>query len=81
MMITIGNFLFHQKQTVKHTMKRNPGLCFVNSYDTVLLKTWEANLDIQPVHNYYKTLIYMAAYFSKSKSESGAAKVISGSLF
>ena len=50
-------------------MKKSAGLCFVNNYNPVLLKAWEANLDIQPVHNYFKALTYMTAYFSKSESE------------
>ena len=50
-------------------MKKSAGSCFVNNYNPVLLKAWEANLDIQPVHNYFKALTYMTAYFSKSESE------------
>ena len=50
-------------------LKRSTGSCFVNNYNPVLLKAWEANLDIQPVHNYFKALTYMTAYFSKSESE------------
>ena len=44
-------------------LKRSTGSCFVNNYNPVLLKAWEANLDIQPVHNYFKALTYMTAYF------------------
>ena len=44
-------------------LKRSTGLCFVNNYNPVLLNTWKANLDIQPVHNYFKALTKMAAYF------------------
>ena len=50
-------------------LKRSTGSCFVNNQNPVLLKAWEANLDIQPVHNYFKALTYMTAYFSKSESE------------
>ena len=50
-------------------MKRSTGLCFVDNYNSVLLKAWEANLDIQPVHNYFKALTYMKAYLSNSESE------------
>ena len=35
-----------------------------------MLKTWQANLDLQPVHNYYKALSCMASLFSKSVSQS-----------
>ena len=31
---------------------------------------WEANLDIQPVLDYYKAVSYMCAYLSKSEDES-----------
>ena len=48
-------------------LKRSTG--FVNNYDPILLKAWETNVDIQPVHNYFKVLTYMTAYFSKSESE------------
>ena len=50
-------------------LKRSTGSCFVNNYNPVLLKAWEANLDIQPVHNYFKALTYMTAYFSKPEIE------------
>ena len=30
---------------------------------------WEANMDMQPVFNQYKTVAYMRAYLSKSESE------------
>ena len=50
-------------------LKRSTESCFVNIYNPVLLKEWEANLDIQPEHNYFKALTYMTAYFSKSESE------------
>ena len=38
-----------------------------------MLKAWQANLKLQPVHNYYKSLSYMASYFSKSESQSSEA--------
>ena len=60
-------------------LKSCPGSCIINNYNSVLLKTKEANLDIQPVHNYYKALTYMTAYFSKSESEvSEALKLAAG---
>ena len=50
-------------------MKRSPASYFVNKYDPVLLTAWEANLNIQSVHNYYKALTFITVYFSKSASE------------
>ena len=42
----------------------------------MLLKVWQANIDLQPVYKYYKAVVfYMTAYFSKSEnSTSGAMK-------
>ena len=34
---------------------------------------WEANLDIQPVFNYYKAVAYMCVSVSKSESECSLA--------
>ena len=43
-------------------LKKSTGLVFVVvNYNPVLLKAWEANLDIQPVYNYFKALIYITA--------------------
>ena len=41
----------------------------MSNYNPVLLKAWEANLNIQSVHNYHNALTYMTVCFSKSKSE------------
>ncbi|XP_066925712.1 uncharacterized protein [Clytia hemisphaerica] len=50
-------------------LKRNTNACFVNNYFTEGLKAWQANLDIQPVFNYYKAATYMCAYLSKTEDE------------
>ena len=34
---------------------------------------WEANLDVQPVLDYYKAVSYMCSYLSKSGDESSEA--------
>lgn len=34
---------------------------------------WQANMDIQPVMNFYKSVSYMCACFSKSEYESTEA--------
>ena len=54
-------------------LKRPPNSCFVNNYNKVCLGAWEANIDIQPVFNYYKAVSYMCSYFSKSETESSLA--------
>ncbi|XP_066928370.1 uncharacterized protein [Clytia hemisphaerica] len=50
-------------------LKRDSNACFVNNYFTEGLKAWQANLDIQPVFNYYKAVTYMCAYLSKTEDE------------
>ena len=34
---------------------------------------WEANMDIQPVFNEYKAVMYMYSYFSKSEDQCSAS--------
>ena len=53
--------------------KRDPKSCFINKYFEDGLTAWEANLDIQPVLDYYKAFSYMCAYLSKSEDESSEA--------
>ena len=59
--ISIGNdFKLH--------LKRDTNSCFINTHNPVLLKAWKANIDLQPVYNYYKAVSYITAYFSKSEN-------------
>jgi len=53
--------------------KRSPNSCFTNNYFKEGLLAWEANIDIQPVLDYYKAVAYMCAYLSKSEDESSEA--------
>ena len=53
--------------------KREADSCFVNNYSPVLLKAWQANIDLQPVFSYYERISYMTAWFSKSESETSEA--------
>ena len=39
----------------------------------MLLKAWQANIDLQPVYNYYKAVSYLTAYFSKSENSTSEA--------
>ena len=54
-------------------LKRAPDSCFINNYFKDGLLAWEANLDIQPVLDYYKAVSYMCAYLSKAEDESSEA--------
>ena len=40
-------------------LKRTTDSCFVNNYFDIGLLAWEANIDIQPVFNYYKAITYV----------------------
>ena len=54
-------------------LRRPPNSCFINNYFAIGLEAWEANLDIQPVFNYFKAISYMCSYFSKCETESSVA--------
>ena len=54
-------------------LKRDTRSCFVNNYNLFLLKAWLANIDLQPVTNYYKAVAYMTEYFSKSEHQTSEA--------
>ena len=54
-------------------LQRPPNSYFINNYFDLGLRAWEANLDIQPVFNYFKAISYMCSYFSKSETESSVA--------
>ena len=43
--------------------------CFINNYNPVVWKAWQASIGLQPVYNHYKAVSYMTAYFSKSTLE------------
>ena len=34
-------------------LKRETNSCFINNYNPVRLKAWQASIDLQPVYNYY----------------------------
>ena len=53
--------------------KRSTAACFVNNYFEEGLRSWEANIDIQPVLDYHRAVSYMCAYISKSEDESTEA--------
>ena len=47
--------------------------CFVNNYFDIGLLAWEANIEIQPVFNYYKAVTYICSYLSKEEDECSQA--------
>ena len=50
-------------------LRRPANSCFIKNYNPVILTAWQANMDIQPVYNYYRAVSYMCSYFSKSETE------------
>lgn len=76
-MTIIGPLLISSDNGYKSYSKRDTNFCFVKNYNSVILKTWLMNIDLQPVYNYHRTLSYMTVYFSKSEnSKSEAMKQI-----
>ncbi|MES9883788.1 MAG: hypothetical protein ABW185_23290 [Sedimenticola sp.] len=52
-------------------LKRKPCEVSINSYNSVLIKAWEANIDAQFVTNVYQCVMYVASYISKSEKTLG----------
>ncbi|XP_061170416.1 uncharacterized protein LOC133179738 [Saccostrea echinata] len=50
---------------------RNPSDVYINNYNPTLLKTWQANMDIQFVSNPYACIQYIVAYITKDEREMG----------
>ena len=50
-------------------LKRQPNSCFFNNYFDVGLKSWQADMDIQPVFNEYKAVTYMWQYLFKIEDQ------------
>ena len=48
-------FSISQDEDLELHLKRKPNSHFVNSYFDIGLKAWQANMDIQPVFNEYKS--------------------------
>jgi len=50
-------------------LKRHPKECWVNAYNSDLLRAWNANMDIQFVIDDYSCLAFMMSYVSKPEHE------------
>ena len=57
------------KQTI--VLQRNPNEIWTNQYNPCLLKSWDANLDIQYVLDPFSCIVYIISYISKSEREMG----------
>ena len=54
-------------------LKRSPDSCFINNYSPTVFTAWQANIDIQPVFDYYKCVTYLCSYMSKGETECSEA--------
>ena len=54
-----------QKSTV--VMQRKPSECWINAYNDTLLRSWNANIDIQYCLNPYSVIMYIISYITKSE--------------
>ena len=54
-------------------LKRPLDSCFINNYFIAWLKGFAANVDLQPVFNYYKCITYVCSYFTKDENECSQA--------
>ncbi|VDI58301.1 Hypothetical predicted protein [Mytilus galloprovincialis] len=52
-------------------LKRNITECFINNYNPISMKAWQANLDLQYATNVYACIIYVASYISKPEKTVG----------
>lgn len=53
--------------STKVFLQRSPSETRINSYNTILLKCWEANMDIQFVLDPYACVSYIVSYISKGQ--------------
>ena len=52
-------------------LKRNPREMWTNQYNPCLLKSWNANMDIQYILDPFSCIVYIVSYISKSEREMG----------
>ena len=60
-----NDFQLHQRQPTNS--------CCVNNYFDIGLLTWDANIDIRPVFDYYKAITCMCSCLSKQEDECSQA--------
>lgn len=49
-------------------LKRNPNEVRINPYNDILLKSWQANMDIQFILDAYACATYIVSYISKGQT-------------
>ena len=56
-----SDFLLHFKRPIDG--------CFINNYFVEGIKGFGANVDLQPVFNHYKCIMYVCSYFTKDETK------------
>ena len=54
-------------------LKRNVDSIYINNFNKILLKCFEANIDISPVIDAYACVFYLVSYFAKEETASSEA--------
>lgn len=68
--MTFDSYILAVRSSLKSAkvfLQRNVSEIRINSYNEVLLRAWEANIDIQFVHDGYAYAAYVVSYISKSQ--------------
>ncbi|RMX59852.1 hypothetical protein pdam_00023032, partial [Pocillopora damicornis] len=50
-------------------LKRPLGNCFINNCSVAGIKSFRANVDLQPVFNHFKCVAYVCSYFTKDETK------------
>ena len=59
-------------------LKRQPGERWINNYNTQILKTWGANMDLQYIVDPYSCIMYITSYMMKS--EGAMSELLKGAV-
>lgn len=52
-------------------LQRKPSECNVNQYNEIIIRAWQANIDLQLVIDHYACIHYVVSYVTKDKREMG----------
>ena len=66
-----------QKVRFRNFLHKPIDNCFIINYFTAGLR-FAANVDLQPVFNHHKCIIYLCSYFTKNETECSQAIIIVG---
>ena len=69
LLFEIANSQLTNKTSV--VLKRKPGDIWINQFNKDLLRSWNANMDIQYIVDAYSCVVYIISYISKAEREMG----------